>query len=665
MAPCLFPREVGPGLLAVLLMQLMAGLLEAQEITTKTFDRILVGPSKHTVRETFQFPETGDIYEKVILRFSLEEPEEGWDVWDREGGLFLTGANGEEYELYRIITPYQQAWEWEADVTHFLSLFRGERDMRCTITSWSGGGYLVSARFEFHRGMVSAFPAQIVNLWNGRPDLEDANETFFQSRTLDIPSWASRVELYSVVSGHWGPNNVAEFTRTTREVKVNGSPSGRNLLWRNDCGSNPVNQQAGTWRGSRAGWCPGDPVAPWVLDVSEQALPGKTAEISYKITDPEITDHPASLGEGTHIVSSQAVFYRTLAEPFVLETDDSVVATNELESDSIIRTYHLHNPTENAISWDAMTSNRLLGVLPPRGELAAGHRVAIQVIATTAGDAFPIGSTEATFAVVIDSRQRVERTLAFIKPLIPRGAHWKYLDDGSDPGIAWRQPDYDDSGWKAGAAELGYGDGDEVTIVSFGEFSEDKFPTTYFRHAFEFPIDPSRILSGELEIKRDDGAAVYLNGQEIFRTNLPEGDITYETYADGSTGNEDRYRTKSLTDLASLMRTGTNIVAVEVHQGSSSSSDLSFDLEFAVSLSLPPEVDLPTLSIEALSENRARLRWQSSSEAEWMLHTSDDLQNWRTVSNRPDGFGNPEQAKSIDVPRLKVPTYFRLERPSD
>ena len=43
MAPCLFPREVGPGLLAVLLMQLMAGLLEAQEITTKTFDRILVG----------------------------------------------------------------------------------------------------------------------------------------------------------------------------------------------------------------------------------------------------------------------------------------------------------------------------------------------------------------------------------------------------------------------------------------------------------------------------------------------------------------------------------------------------------------------------------------------------------------------------------------------
>ena len=50
--------------------------------------------------------------------------------------------------------------------------------------------------------------------------------------------------------------------------------------------------------------------------------------------------------------------------------------------------------------------------------------------------------------------------------LVPAGALWKYLDTGADQGTAWRTPAFNDSGWKTGAAELGYGDGDEATLVA-------------------------------------------------------------------------------------------------------------------------------------------------------------------------------------------------------
>ena len=53
------------------------------------------------------------------------------------------------------------------------------------------------------------------------------------------------------------------------------------------------------------------------------------------------------------------------------------------------------------------------------------------------------------------------------KPLISTGDLWKYLDDGSDQGVGWVSPTFDDSGWEEGGSELGYGDGDEETVVSF------------------------------------------------------------------------------------------------------------------------------------------------------------------------------------------------------
>src|SRR5688500_547308 len=72
--------------------------------------------------------------------------------------------------------------------------------------------------------------------------------------------------------------------------------------------------------------------------------------------------------------------------------------------------------------------------------------------------------------------------------LISPNAVWKYLDIGSDEQSFWREIDYFDDWWESGEAELGYGDASEGvperTVIGFGPNPNNKFVTTYFRHAF-------------------------------------------------------------------------------------------------------------------------------------------------------------------------------------
>jgi hypothetical protein len=68
--------------------------------------------------------------------------------------------------------------------------------------------------------------------------------------------------------------------------------------------------------------------------------------------------------------------------------------------------------------------------------------------------------------------------------LVPEEATYRYFDAGSDPGTGWMQPGFNDSGWKEGAAQLGYGDDDETTVVNYGPASTDKYIATYFRKKF-------------------------------------------------------------------------------------------------------------------------------------------------------------------------------------
>lgn len=156
--------------------------------------------------------------------------------------------------------------------------------------------------------------------------------------------------------------------------------------------------------------------------------------------------------------------------------------------------------------------------------------------------------------------------------LIPFGSQWKYLDDGSDQGQAWRNFSFDDSNWKSGKAPLGYKNSKVVTTVNYGPDPDSKFITTYFRKKFRLN-NPSGYLGFTLKLKYDDGGVVFVNGKEVVRINMRDGEILYKTRADGGSG-EDKFFV-----AVDNFRDGDNVIAVEIHQSSPRSSDIIFDFD--------------------------------------------------------------------------------------
>ncbi|WP_276499515.1 InlB B-repeat-containing protein [Pontibacter litorisediminis] len=171
--------------------------------------------------------------------------------------------------------------------------------------------------------------------------------------------------------------------------------------------------------------------------------------------------------------------------------------------------------------------------------------------------------------------------LAAQSTIFPFGASWKYIDDGSNQGSGWNTITFDDNGWKTGNGKFGYGTGDIATTVYYGPKSSPKYITTYFRKSF-YLSDPAAFSSYITSISRDDGVVVFVNGTEVFRDNMPSGNIDFQTLAlDGAS--DDGRVIHTFTIAPSAFVKGDNVIAVEVHQSKASSSDLAFDLELAAS----------------------------------------------------------------------------------
>ncbi|SFD46542.1 Secreted phosphatase, PhoX family [Chitinophaga sp. CF118] len=168
---------------------------------------------------------------------------------------------------------------------------------------------------------------------------------------------------------------------------------------------------------------------------------------------------------------------------------------------------------------------------------------------------------------------------------VPAKTSWKYHDKGIDlKDSSWTAINYNDSAWAFGDGIFGYGDGNESTTLNYGTDAAHKRTTYYLRHIFKVD-DRTQYDSLLFDVLRDDGAIVYVNGTEAFRMNMPSGSIGYNTYASSTVndGDETKYfRTKT----ANLLKNGINVIAVELHQSSASSSDLSFDM--SVGYELPP-----------------------------------------------------------------------------
>jgi hypothetical protein len=210
-----------------------------------------------------------------------------------------------------------------------------------------------------------------------------------------------------------------------------------------------------------------------------------------------------------------------------------------------------------------------------------------------------------------------------VSPNLVRSGHvWRYLANGTDPGAAWTQPGFSDANWLGGPSPLGYGDGDEATTVPFVDVNPNaagtqRNATTYFRTGFSV-ANIQAFTQLRLTLTYDDAAAVYLNGTEILRTeNLP-ANAGSSTYASSASSDNAVITRESIS--AQLLRVGTNVLAVEIHQSDAGSSDISFDLELigvglgegAVQTSGPLFFSAPT---RLMARARRGNEWSALNEA--------------------------------------------------
>ncbi|MFM7068702.1 MAG: fibrinogen-like YCDxxxxGGGW domain-containing protein [Actinomycetes bacterium] len=160
--------------------------------------------------------------------------------------------------------------------------------------------------------------------------------------------------------------------------------------------------------------------------------------------------------------------------------------------------------------------------------------------------------------------------------LSPMKATWRWVYPSTDPPPEWSSRSFDDSSWAVGNGEFGYGDADEATVVSTA--ASPRPITAYFRRSVVVD-DPAAFTDFVVDVVRDDGVAVWVNGVEVCRNNLPAGPLTSSTPASAVVST----RTDETTPIrcaipAGVLTPGANVVAAEVHNSDRWSSDVSFDL---------------------------------------------------------------------------------------
>jgi hypothetical protein len=182
----------------------------------------------------------------------------------------------------------------------------------------------------------------------------------------------------------------------------------------------------------------------------------------------------------------------------------------------------------------------------------------------------------------------------------------------------------------------------------------------YFRKSFDV-TNPSQFGTLRVDLLRDDGAVVWLNGTEIWRSNMPTGAISHTTAASSATQNaaENQYfdsDTAGAVIPASLLRPNGNVIAVEVHQNPTSgttttSGDLSFDLE----LSARPVLSAPANTEYRLVRGRLHTFWTTPGS---VLQSSHSLQ--------PDSWEVRPETTPFALPApdsIPQREFFRVTKP--
>ena len=158
--------------------------------------------------------------------------------------------------------------------------------------------------------------------------------------------------------------------------------------------------------------------------------------------------------------------------------------------------------------------------------------------------------------------------------LLDTSNQWSYYYNNDMPAANWYASNFDDAAWNTGKGKFGYGSSSTYTTpLDYGTDSENKYITSYFRSNFTIN-DLGQFEKLSANITYDDGFVLYINGKEVTRKNIAEGDVNNKTLASSYVNDA----TAQIDIPDSFLVVGNNSIAVEVHQNSVTSSDMTFEL---------------------------------------------------------------------------------------
>jgi hypothetical protein len=215
---------------------------------------------------------------------------------------------------------------------------------------------------------------------------------------------------------------------------------------------------------------------------------------------------------------------------------------------------------------------------------------------------------------------------------------WRYNTTGTDLSNTWYAVNFNDSEWPEGTAVFDAKRPPRTNNVLSGEIigtvttlsnaaNTAQIPTHYFRTHFAHSGGPAATV--QLRAMLDDAAVYYLNGVEFFRVGLPAAPapISYNTFSTRTVGdatNELFYA--CVTNLVS----GDNVLAVEVHNQSATSSDITFGSEMSVYQATPPPPGSRLTITRGTTPGEVTISWTGSGT----LQANTDLGNpngWAAV----------------------------------
>ncbi len=173
-------------------------------------------------------------------------------------------------------------------------------------------------------------------------------------------------------------------------------------------------------------------------------------------------------------------------------------------------------------------------------------------------------------AVLLPDTARGQTTQRFIEI----GHELKFFKGTEDPPDGWNEVDFvEDERWFDGKTPIGYGESPPaITLQTTLTDMVNSYLTVYLRLKFNVP-NPSLVERVQFVARYDDGFVAYINGRELWRSSMPAGTPNRNTAANDHEFTAGQFN-RPLVPPAGLLVAGENVLAIEVHNTSISSSDL-------------------------------------------------------------------------------------------